>query len=94
MMYLVVSPYADIQGLLWVSGVVRGDSSYPNNPFRWYEISLDLPGDRKYSPKIPWMSKFQGGTQDMAAYFTTYVDDSRVVAESSEEAQGGSWRVG
>ena len=34
MMGLVLYPYASIQGLLWVSEVLRGDRSYPDNPFR------------------------------------------------------------
>ena len=71
---LVLDPYAAIKGLLWKNDVVRGDMSDPDNPFRWYKIMLNLPGDPNYSPTIPWMSKFLGGDQNIAAYFTTYVN--------------------
>ena len=57
MMGLVLYPYAAIQGLLWASEVVRGDSSNPDKLFRWNKIRLNLPGDPSYSSTIPWMSK-------------------------------------
>ena len=57
-MGLVFYPYVDIQGLLWASEVVRGDSSDTDNPFRWDKVRLNLLGDPNYSPTIPWLSKF------------------------------------
>ena len=57
MMGLVLSPYANIQGLLWESQLGRGDRNEPDNPFRWNKIRLNLPGDPNYPPKIIWMSK-------------------------------------
>ena len=45
MMGMVLSPYATIQGLLWVSELVRGDKIEPNTPFRWYNIRLKPPGE-------------------------------------------------
>ena len=57
MMGLALSPYADIQGLLWESEAVRGDSGDPDNSFRWDTIKLNLPGDPNYPPTISWMSK-------------------------------------
>ena len=74
--------------------MVRGYSRDPNNLFRWDNIRLNLPGDPSYSPTIMLMSKVQGGTQDMAAYFTTYVDDSILVAGSAKEAWRSARRVG
>ena len=93
MMVLVLSPYAAIQGLLWVGEVVRGDRGDPDNPFRWYKIILNLPGNPIYSPTIPWMSNFREGDQYMFADFTTNVDDSIVVAGPAEEAWRASRRV-
>ena len=52
MMGLVLYTYAAIQGLLWASEVVRGDSSDPDNLFRWDKTKLNLPGYPNYSPKI------------------------------------------
>ena len=85
MMGLVLFPYAAIQGLLWASEVVRGDRRDPNNPFRWENIRLNVPGDPSYSPTISWMSIFLGGNQYMAADFTTYEGDSRVAVGSEKD---------
>ena len=45
MMGMVFYPYADIQDMLWASEIVRVERSDPNNPFRWDEVGLNLPGD-------------------------------------------------
>ena len=82
MMGLVLSPHAFIQGMLWASEVLRGDRSHHDNPFRWDTIRLNLLGDPSYSPKIPGISTVQGGTQNLAADFTTYLNDSIVAAGS------------
>ena len=63
MMYLVLSPYAYIQGLLWSREVERIDRSDPNNSFSWDNIRLNLHGDPSYFPKNPWMSKFRLGAK-------------------------------
>ena len=55
MMGLMLSPYADIQGILWVIEVVRGDRIDPDNLFMWDKIRLIIHGDPNYSPTIPWM---------------------------------------
>ena len=94
MMELVLYPYAAIQDLLWVSEVVRVDSRDPDNPFRWDNIRLNLPGDPSYSPKIPWMSKLWGGVQELGADFTTYVDYSIVSAGPEKEPWREAQRVG
>ena len=92
MMGLVLSPYSTIQVLLWVSEVMRGDRSDPNNPFRWDKIRFNLSGDPIYSPTIPWISKFRGRTQELATDFTTYVYDS-IVAAGSEKVAWSSARI-
>ena len=94
MMGLVLYPYADIQGLLWESEAVRGDSGDPDNSFRWDTIKLNLPGDPNYPPTISWMSKVWGGTQDIAADFTIYVDYYIVDLGSEEEVWREYQRVG
>ena len=71
MMGLVLSPYSAIKVLLWASELVRGDRSNPDKPFRRDNIRLNFSRDPSYYPTITWMSKVQGGTQDLAAYFTT-----------------------
>ena len=93
-MGLVLYHYTAIKGLLWKSKVVRGDRSDTDNRFRWDKIRLNLPGDPSYSPTILWMSKFRGGTQDLDADFTTYMDDYIVAAGSEKEAWRSAKRVG
>ena len=58
MMGLVLSPYADIQGLLWASEVVRGNRSDPDKLFKWDKIKLKLHGDPSYTPTIPFVLRF------------------------------------
>ena len=58
MMVLVFSPYANIQGLLQESEVVRGNRSEPNNPLRWDKIRLNLHRDTNYPPTIPQIQFF------------------------------------
>ena len=70
-------------------GGVRGYRSDPDNLFRWYKIRLDLPGDPSYSPTIPGISTVQGGTQNLAADFTTYLNDSIVAAGSEKRGTEG-----
>ena len=86
MMGLMLSRYAAIQDLLWASEVVRVDRSDTDNLFRCDKIRLNVPGEPSYSPKIPWMSKSRVGIQELASYFKTYVNNSRVVSGSAEEA--------
>ena len=57
MMGMVFYPYADIQDMLWASEIVRVERSDHNNLLRWDEVRLNLPGDPKYYPTPPWMSK-------------------------------------
>ena len=69
--------------------MARGDRSEPGNTFRWDKIRLNLPGDSSYPPKITWVSKFQGETQELA-----FLDDYRVAAGSAKETWGEAHRVG
>ena len=52
MIGLVLSLYIPIQGLLWKSCLVTGDSSDLDNLFRWDQVTLNLHGDPNYSPTI------------------------------------------
>ena len=86
MMGLMLSPCAAMQVLLGASEVVKVGRSDLDNPFRWLNIRLDLPGDPRYSPTIPWIPNFLRGTQDLDTDFTTYLYGSRLAAGSAEEA--------
>ena len=55
---LVLSPYADIQGLPWESEMVRGDRSDPDNLFRWDNTRLNLHRDLKYYSKVSGIKTF------------------------------------
>ena len=50
MMVMVMSPYADIQVLLWESEALRGDTSDHDNPFRQDKVRLNIPVDPNYPP--------------------------------------------
>ena len=41
------------------------------NPFQWLNIRLNLPGDPKYSPRLPWVSNINKGgnlVSDLSIY--------------------------
>ena len=56
--------------------MVKGSHSDKNNPFNWKHVVLNLPGNKDYDPKLPWVYRItEGGV--IAADLFTYVDDQR-----------------
>ena len=57
MMGIKPSPYLTTQSIVWVKEFMRGDYCYCDFPFWWLNIHPSFPGDPKYSPILPWVSK-------------------------------------
>ena len=70
------SPYVCTQGLHRAEEVVKGDALEETNPFNWIQVVFNLPGNKMYDPKLPWIYRI---THDgkIAADLFTYVDDQR-----------------
>jgi hypothetical protein len=91
-MGLKPSPYQTTQAMLFAEDIMRGNPDDAGNVFRWEEVKMNLPGDPKYDPRLPWVYKVKGdGTP--AADFFFYVDDNRTVGNSELEAWQAARRV-
>ena len=49
------SPYVCTQGLHRAEEVVRGLHSDLNNTFNWIRVVFNLPGNKDYDPRLPWV---------------------------------------
>jgi len=74
--------------------VVRGDMSLPHNPFHFYQVLLNLPGDPNYNPCRSRVTKFNSRTGMAAGDMSTHVDDSRIVGPTFLTCWSVGHRVG
>jgi hypothetical protein len=87
-MGLTGSPYQSVQTGTRGKRKIIGDRTQESNPFQWDTVTLNLPGDARYDPTLPWIFK-QRKDGSIAADLHTYIDDNRGTANNAEEA----WRV-
>ena len=93
LMGLRPSPYVCTQTFSWSAECIRGDRRDPENPLRWDNIVLNLPGDLEYKPWMPWVYRWDMLHQRLASFFESYVDDIRTGAASESLAWKTSRRV-
>ena len=91
-MGLRTSPYQAVQTGLQLKHIALGERTDPKNVFRWETVRLNLPGDPKYDPTLPWVSKVREDGS-IAADLHQYVDDLRETAATEEEAWLASSKV-
>jgi len=48
-------PYVCTQTFGWCEDAIRGNRRETNNPLRWDEVVLNLPGSKDYQPEKPWV---------------------------------------
>ena len=84
-MGLKPSPYVAIRFLLFAGEIIRGLRSSLTNVMKYDKVRLNLPGDAKYDPRLPWVSKIVTSTNKIAADYVGYVDDVRPVGPSESE---------
>jgi len=89
-MGLKSSPYQAVQGVSIAEDVIRGDRSCPENPFRWDEVILNLPGSAGYDPTRPWVYKIRVVDGCVACEILIFVDDIRITGPTRWEC----WRAG
>jgi len=70
--------------------IIRGDHTNPTNPFNFDWVSLNLPGDPTYDPRLPLLSKRVSSTGRITGDLGTYVDDLRPVGSTAQHC----WLVG
>ena len=80
-MSLTDSPYRSLQLLIYFRFISYGERKDALNPFQWSNAKLNLPGDKSYTPKLPWVTKVRSDGH-LASELFIYVDDSRIIAHS------------
>ena len=79
------SPYQAVQGMMVAEEVIRGDRHDETNIFWWDRVGMNCPGDPRYDPSKPWVSKVREDGL-IAADLVGYVDDLRPSGGSQQEA--------
>ena len=78
------SPYLSIQGCRHGQDFSMGEPTDPRNVFCWDHVRLNLPGQEKYDPSLPWVSKVR--TDGMiAANSFQYVDNVHPTGNSEDK---------
>ena len=80
-MGLTESPYRYLQLLIHPKFISYGERKDALNPFQWIHAKLNLPGDKSYTPKLPWVMKVKSDGH-LAIDLFIYVDDGRIIAHS------------
>ena len=80
-MGLTYSPYQSLKLLINEKFIAYGDRNYLLKPFQWSHANLNLPGDKSYTPKLPWVMKVRSDGH-LASEVFIYVDDGRIIAHS------------
>lgn len=76
------SPFNCVKVYLWSEETIQGDRLASNNVFRWDRVVFNLPGEKTYDPRRPWMYRYDEVNQQMASFVISYVDDLRTGAQS------------
>ena len=81
------SPYVCTQTFHWGADIIKGDRTALDNPLRWDEVLMNLPGAVNYDPSKPWVYRWDSQNQCIASFFGTYIDDIRTVGGSEKIAR-------
>ena len=87
------SPYICTQTFGWGESGIRGDRRDDDNPLRWDDVKLNLPGDAEYNPKMPWVYKWDEKNACLASDFGCYIDDIRGMGGSERACRQATRRV-
>jgi hypothetical protein len=85
----ISSPYNTVRYLYLADEFYRGDRRHPKSPMRWVHVCLNLPGDRKFDPRLPRVFKWCSKSSKIAGDVVIFLDDERGSDHSLENA----WQV-
>jgi len=85
------SPYMAVRTFNWCLDVVRGDPEDKCNSFGYDRIRINLPGDPKYNPSLPWLCKMNEDRE--ACDVVEYMDDVRPFGEGEEAVRKAGKRA-
>jgi hypothetical protein len=86
------SPYQACQGMMWAIEIIFADRTDSSNIFRFEQVKLNLPGQKGYNPKRPWVYKARKDGS-IACDVHVYVDDLRTTGSTEKECWAASQRV-
>jgi hypothetical protein len=93
-MGLTPSPYWSVRFFYFADEFARGNRQDPKNALRWDAIKLNLPGDSRFDPTLPWVMKWDSEGQKIAGDMVAFVDDLRASGRTLEEAWSIARQVG
>ena len=82
-------PYLSIRYTYHAEEFVVGDRRLADNPLRWDDVVLNLPGDCTFDPRLPWVYRRDSCVDKIAASICAFVDDFRITGHSVEN----SWQA-
>ena len=77
------SPYAALRTFYHAEEFIIGDTNSPSNPFRWDDITLNLPGG-EFNPTKARVVKWDVINERVDTDMLIYMDDLRVVSQTLE----------
>jgi len=87
------SPFVAIQYLYIAIEFAVGDRRDSNNPMRWDRLRLNLPGDPRFDPSLPFVMKWNARVDKIAGDVEIFVDDLRTSGYSVENVWQVSRRI-
>ena len=87
------SPYVCTQTFAWGDAIIRGDRKDRDNPLRWDEVIMNLPGSQDYDPSMPWVYKWDSVNERLASDFACYIDDIRGLGGTESVCRATTRRV-
>jgi hypothetical protein len=93
-MGLTPSPYWAVRFFYFADEFARGNRWDPKNALKWDSIKLNLPGDPRFDPTLPWVMKWDSLGQKIAGDMLAFVDDLRASGQTPEEAWSIARQVG
>ena len=88
------SPYNAVRFYYWGEEFSRGNLRDLTNPFGYDSILLNLPGMSTYDATKPKLLKMNSSNGRVAGNVVTFVDDVRILLESTATMSTGSLRAG
>jgi hypothetical protein len=83
------SPYYSTRFYYWAEEFARGNRRDKENPLRWDEARLNLPGDKAFDPTLPRVMKWDRDIDNIAGDVLTFVDDLRASGLDQEV----TWKI-
>jgi hypothetical protein len=82
------SPYYAVRYYYWAEEFARGNPEDKANFLGWTRVILNLPGDTKFDPTMPFVMKWNDSISNIAGDVVAFVDDLRASGKDEESSWG------